>query len=171
MSHPDERAKRRVTKLVKGNILSFVLTVISEKNTNRYNLELLTLIESKITDIVNWFNIKEDEYRKLMSSLFVTEHFTTEISEALVYHFPLSPQDIIIPSINLTNKLKLKPKISVISKTKSFVGRHATSSTTKYLLKMTNKQVSSFKTNVAISTESSRRIYLKDLKTNSQMIF
>ena len=53
MSHPDERAKRRVAKLVKGNILSFVLTVIPEKNTNSYNLESLTLIESKITEIAN----------------------------------------------------------------------------------------------------------------------
>lgn len=53
-----------VNKLVKENILSFVLSIIPDKIINHHKLELLTLIESKITKIKNSFNIKENEYRK-----------------------------------------------------------------------------------------------------------
>ena len=100
MSLPDERVKRMVTKLVNENILSYVLTVISEKMINHYNLKLVTLTESKITEIINSFNIKEDVYRKLVFSLFVTNHVTTKISEAVVYHHPSSTQDVIILPTN-----------------------------------------------------------------------
>ena len=64
MSYVDNRAKRMTIKNVKEHIKAFVLESINESNTpNHFKLEQSCLTDTKISDVLGLFVIKENEYR------------------------------------------------------------------------------------------------------------
>ena len=114
MSITDGCVKRLVTKYVRENNLSFVLSVVPENITNHHNLELLTLTKTKITKITNSFNINEVEYRKLISSFVETDCYITEVTNALSFYCSVTTQDVIYPTSKRSSKLKTRPKTAVM---------------------------------------------------------
>ena len=93
MSSNDERAKRMTNKLVKEPITSYVLDIISVKSINHNELEILTLTDSKISEIARLFKMKENDYHSLIYVLFVTDKSVNEITEALAYNHQICTQD------------------------------------------------------------------------------
>ena len=76
MNFLDERAKRITTKNVTKHIMTYVLdTIIPVKNRSHMELEMLTLTPSKIYEITQSFDIKENDYRSLITALFLTDSF------------------------------------------------------------------------------------------------
>ena len=84
MSSNDERAKRMTNKLVKQQIISYVLVIIHVKIINHNELEKLTLTDSKISEIALLFKMKENDYRSLISVLFVTNKFVNDNKNLLL---------------------------------------------------------------------------------------
>ena len=84
MSSNDERAKRMTNKLVKQQITSYVLVIINVKIINHNELEKLTLTDSKISEITRLFKMKENDYRSLISVLFVTDKFVNDNENLLL---------------------------------------------------------------------------------------
>ena len=93
MSSIDQRAKRMANKLVKHHFTSYVLDSITDKISNHDELEKSCLIDSKISDIECLFNMKENNYRILITSMFGNDIFINEITVTLEYHYPLLTQD------------------------------------------------------------------------------
>ena len=114
MSITDGCVKRLVTKYVRENILSFVLSVVPENIKNHHNLELLTLTKTKITEIINSFNINEVEYRKLISAFVESDCYITEVTNALSFYCSVTTQDVIHPTSKRSSKLKTRPKTAVM---------------------------------------------------------
>ena len=70
------------TKNVKKHIMTYVLdTIIPHKNRSHMELEMLTLTPSKIYEITQSFDIKENDYRSLITALFLTDSFISQITE------------------------------------------------------------------------------------------
>ena len=59
-------------------------------------MEKLCLLESKISEIENLFQVTEKAYRKLIDSLFVNHKFLTEIDECLAYNYPITTQECML---------------------------------------------------------------------------
>ena len=96
MSFIDQRAKRMTTKLVKEHIKLYMMESINDKNSpNRYELEKSCLTDIKISDIQRLFDIKENDYRLLITFMFENDSFVNEISAAQEYYHPSHTQDIL----------------------------------------------------------------------------
>ena len=95
MSSDDQRAKRMANKLVKQHITSYVLDSITDKRTNHDELEKLCLTDSKISDIECLFNMKENDHRILITSMFETDKVINEITDAPAYIYPILTQDVL----------------------------------------------------------------------------
>ena len=91
----DQRAKRMTNKLVKKHITSYVLESITDKSSNHDELEKSCLTDSKISDIECLFNMKDNDYRILIISMFGNNIFINGITVALEYHHPLTTQDVL----------------------------------------------------------------------------
>ena len=105
MSSNDERAKIMTNKLVKHHITSYLFDLIPVESMNYNELENLTLIDSKISEIARLFKMKENDHRSLISVLFVTDKFVNDITEVLAYNHPIFTQDV-LPTIE---KIPLLP--------------------------------------------------------------
>ena len=88
-------AKRITKKLVKQHINSYVLESITDKSSNHDELEKSCLTDSKILDIECLFNMKENDSRILITSMFGNNIFINEITVPLEYHYPLFTQDVL----------------------------------------------------------------------------
>ena len=95
MSSIDQCAKRIAKKLVKQHVNSYVLESITDKSSNHDELEKLCLIDSKILDIEFLFNMKENDSRILITSMFGNDTFINEITVALEYYYPLTIQHVL----------------------------------------------------------------------------
>ena len=71
----DQRAKRMAKKFVKQHITYYMLDVITDKRSNHDELENSCLTNSKISDIECLFNMTENDYRILITSIFETDKF------------------------------------------------------------------------------------------------
>ena len=96
MSSIDQRAKRMANKLVKQHIASCMLEAITDKSSNHNELEKPCLTDSKISDIECLFNMKENDYRILITSMFGNDKFINEITVALEYNYQILTQDILL---------------------------------------------------------------------------
>ena len=103
MSSIDRRAKRMACKLVKQYITSYILESITNKSLNHDELEKSCLTDSKISDIECLFNMKENDYRILITSMFGNDIFINEITVALEYHYPLLTQDVLPTKKQISN--------------------------------------------------------------------
>ena len=84
------------TKLVKEHIKLYVLESTNDKNSpNHYELEKSCLPDIKISDIERLFDMKENDYRVLIVSMFENDTFVNEISVAQEYYHPINTQDIL----------------------------------------------------------------------------
>ena len=96
MSSIGQLAKRMANKLVKEHIKLHVLEPINDKNPpNHYQLEKSCLTDFKISDIERLFEMKENDYRLLITSMFENDTFVNEISGAQEYYHPINTQDIL----------------------------------------------------------------------------
>ena len=82
-------------KLVRQHILSYVLNAITDKSSTHDELEKFSLSDSKISDIECLFNMKENDYCILITSMFETDKFINEITVTLEYNYPIYTQDIL----------------------------------------------------------------------------
>ena len=105
MSSIDQCAKRIPKKLVKQHINPYVLESITDKSPNHDELEKSCLIDSRILDIECLFNMKENDYRMLITSMFGNDIFINVITGTLEYHYPLLTQDVYLQR----NKFLLLP--------------------------------------------------------------
>ena len=85
--------------LVKDHIESYVMKMISVKMTNPIELEKLSLLKLKITEIELLFKMTEKDYRKLINLLFVSDNCLKQITEFLAYNYPITTQECIL-SVN-----------------------------------------------------------------------
>ena len=92
-------------KLVKHHFTSYVLGSITDKISNHDELEKSCLTDSKISDIERLFNMKENDYRILITSMFGNEKFINEILVAQEYYHLLTTQDVYLQR----NKFSLLP--------------------------------------------------------------
>ena len=83
MSYTDQRAKRAANRLVKKDIISYVFELINDNSSNHDQLKKSCLTDSKISDIERLFNMKENDYRILITSMFGNDIFINEITVAL----------------------------------------------------------------------------------------
>ena len=97
--------QRLANKLVKKHIISYVLNVIPVKSTNPKKLDKFCLLNSNISEIECLFQMKENNYRSLITLLFGSDNFIKEIIEALVFHHPISTQECMI-SVNFEKCLR-----------------------------------------------------------------
>ena len=95
MSSIDQRAKRMANKLVKKHITSYVLESITDNSSNNDKLEKSCLTDSKISDTKCLFNMKENDYRILITFMLGNDIFINKITVALEYHYPLTTQDVL----------------------------------------------------------------------------
>ena len=95
MSSIDQCAKLIAKKLVKQHINSYVLESITDKSSNHDELEKSCLTDSKIPDIKCLFNMKENDYRILITFMLGNDIFINKITVALEYHYPLTTQDVL----------------------------------------------------------------------------
>ena len=72
------------------------MDMITIKSTDPIELEKLCLLESKISEIEDLFQVTEKDYRKLIDSLFVSHKFLTEIDECLAYNYPITTQECML---------------------------------------------------------------------------
>ena len=93
MSYNNERAKITTNKIVKQHITFYVLDIIPVKSIYHNELENVTLTDSKTSKIASLFKIKENDYRSLISVLFVTDKFVNDITEALANNYTIFTQD------------------------------------------------------------------------------
>ena len=77
--------------------------MIAIKSTDPIELEKLCLLESKISEIENLFQVTERAYRKLIDSLFVNDNFLTEIDKCLAYNYPITTQECMLSLTCETN--------------------------------------------------------------------
>ena len=160
MSFIDHRAKRMTKKNVKEHIKAFLLESINENNTpHHFELEKSYLNDTKISDVLGLFVIKENEYRLLITSLFENDLFINDITASQEFYNPISTQDIIpsqkqiIPSSSSTTKIipssssstKIIPSSS--SSSKLNVIRNVVSSTVYKKLSSKQKNLSLKKSN------------------------
>ena len=83
-------------KFVKEHIKLYVLESINDKNSpNYYQLEKSCLTDFKISDIERFFEMKENNYRLLITSMFENNTFVNDISAAQEYYHPINTQDIL----------------------------------------------------------------------------
>ena len=96
MSSIGQLAKRMANKLVKEHIKVYVLESINDKNSpNHYQLEKSCLTDFKISDIERLFEMKENDYRLLIPSMFENDTFVNEISATQEYYHPINTQDML----------------------------------------------------------------------------
>ena len=95
MSSIDQCAKLIAKKLVKQHVNPYVLESITDKSPNHDELEKSCLIDSRILDIECLFNMKENDYRMLITSMFGNDIFINVITGTLEYHYPLLTQDVL----------------------------------------------------------------------------
>ena len=95
MSSIDQRAKRIANNIVKQHITSYMFESITDKSSNHDELEKSCLTNSKISDIECLFNMKENDYCILITSMFETDKFINEITVTLEYNYPIYTQDIL----------------------------------------------------------------------------
>ena len=96
MSYIDQRAKRTANRLVKKDIISYVFESINDNSSNHDQLKKSCLTDSKISDIECLFNMKENDYRILITSMFGNDKFINEITVALEYNYQILTQDILL---------------------------------------------------------------------------
>ena len=72
---------------------------------NPIELEKLCLLKLKITEIELLFKMTEKDYRKLINLLFVSDKFLKQITEFLVYNYPITTQECIL-SVNCEKNLR-----------------------------------------------------------------
>ena len=72
-----------------------MLDVIPDKMTNDNEIEKSCLTDYKILDIECLFKMKEYDYRSLVTSLFETDKFINEITDALAFNYPILTQDVL----------------------------------------------------------------------------
>ena len=96
MSSINQRAKRMANKLVKQHIASYMLEAITDKSSNHNELEKSCLTDSKISDIECLFNMKENDYRILITSMLGNDKYINEITVALEYNYQILTQDILL---------------------------------------------------------------------------
>ena len=95
MSFIDHRTKRMTNKNVKEHTKAFVLESMNENNTpDHFELEKSCLTDTKISDVLGLFVIKENEYRLLITSLFENDSFINDITASQEFYNPISTQDI-----------------------------------------------------------------------------
>ena len=82
--------------LVKDNIESYVMKMISVKMTNPFELENLCLLKLKIAEIELFFKMMEKHYRILINLLFVSDNFLKEITNFIAYNYPIITQECIL---------------------------------------------------------------------------
>ena len=73
------------------------MNIIAIKSTDPIELEKLCLLESKLSDIEDLFQVTEKDYRKLIDLLFVNHKFLTEIDECIAYNYPVTTQECMLP--------------------------------------------------------------------------
>ena len=95
MSSIDQRAKRIANNIVKQHITSYMFESITDKSSNHDELEKSCLTNSKISDIEFLSNIKENDYRILITSMFGNDISINEFAVALEYNYPLLTQDVL----------------------------------------------------------------------------
>ena len=84
------------TKLVKEHIKLYVLESINDKNSpNHYQLEKSCLTDINVSDIQRLFDMKENDYRLLITFMFENDTFVNDISAAQEYYHPINTQDIL----------------------------------------------------------------------------
>ena len=83
-------------KLVKDHIKSYVMSTISIKTTNPIELEKLCLLKSKIAEIELLFKMTENDYRKFVSLLFVSDNFLKEVTDFSVFNYPITTQECML---------------------------------------------------------------------------
>ena len=105
MSYIDQRAKRTANRLVKKDIISYVFESINDNSSNHDQLKKSCLTDSKISDIERLFNMKENYYRILITSMFGNDKFINEILVAQEYYHLLTTQDVYLQR----NKFSLLP--------------------------------------------------------------
>ena len=81
-------------KIVGQHILSYVLNAITDKSST-HELEKFSLTDYKISDIECLFNMKDNDYCILITSMFETDKFINEITVALEYNYPILTQDVL----------------------------------------------------------------------------
>jgi len=72
------------------------MDMIAIKSTDPIELEKLCLLESKISEIEDLFQVTEKDYRKLIDLSFVSHKFLTEIDECLAYNYPITTQECML---------------------------------------------------------------------------
>ena len=83
------------TKLVKEHIKLYVMESINDKNSPNHNeLEKSCLTDIKILDIQCLFDMKENDCRLFITSVFENDSFVNEISAAQEYYHPINTQHI-----------------------------------------------------------------------------
>ena len=84
-------------KNVKEHIKSFVLESMNENNTpDHFELEKSCLTDTKTSDVLGLFVIKENEYRLLITSLFENDSFINDITASQEFYNPISTQDFFL---------------------------------------------------------------------------
>ena len=75
------------------------MSTISIKMTNPIELEELCLLKSKIAEIELLFKMTENDYRKFISLLFVSDNVLKEITDLFAYNYPIDTQECML-SVN-----------------------------------------------------------------------
>lgn len=169
----DERAKIMTIKNVKQHITTYVFdSIIPLKNRSHMELEMLILIPSKIYEITQSFDIKENDYRSLITALFLTDSFISQITETIEYVYPIYIQDVLSSKQNTT----LDKETTTLSTTTTILSPSSTSSNVKRSkLKSVRpsfvpnkKQITAFKRKKAKGGEISRIYFFRDYIFNQK---
>ena len=72
------------------------MSTISIKMTNPIELEKLCLLKSKIAEIELLFKMTENDYRKFISLLFVSDNFLKEVTDFSVFNYPITTQECML---------------------------------------------------------------------------
>ena len=96
------------------------MDMIAIKSTDPIELEKLCLIESKISEIEDLFQMTKKDSRKFIDLLFVSHNFLTEIDEYLAYNYPITTQECML-SLTCENKSSKDSKSSSTPQKNEFV--------------------------------------------------